>query len=576
MKPTRLVVLASLLAACPAVGQSQLPPQETPTQVRKIVVHDQGDQWPVAMALDIHGAVSSLGNPWLGSECSPILGLSGVLDMARLDALQPGQTESVVAVGAAGMATIRWGATPEAFVVTPISDPALAGAPIVRAIPVTTQHLIAAVTANRTSVRTYRSNGQLSGTATNLTPTPIRDLELFCNAAGALRLLLRNDTGIRCHTTAGALSWQVSGSGGALVRLPRTSSARVAWLHQSAGAWRVAVLGDNGVLGNYPLGHVLAPTFAVQAAFAADADRDGDTDLVVKTSAGVVVLRAQSEGNFTAATAMWHQGLQPSATSIPDLVATHAGQRLRMVDAFGNKSVSWERVDVQAAQQQFDADDLMNLEVTGGSGGTGGAEGSHTRLTCTLRTKPEALFGVYSQGSQVRMQVVTWIQENLDGGGEKLQAAESNMLFDLTLPPGWMTLDSLWTMPVPLQAQYVQSIGWEENRYYWLTVRLVQTANGSNTPLQASEPITLVTTMSAREQNAIWPYLNHYFHSPSLLPKVFEAPPMEGGEGGVAGGGVVGVIERADSPPPPPPSGIPTPRQATNAGPVTGVAVEGS
>jgi hypothetical protein len=568
MKPTRLVVLASLLAACPAVGQSQLPPQETPTQVRKIVVHDQGDQWPVAMALDIHGAVSSLGNPWLGSECSPILGLSGVLDMVRLDALQPGQTESVVAVGAAGMATIRWGATPEAFVVTPISDPALAGAPIVRAIPVTTQHQIAVVTASRTSVRTYRSNGQLLAAATNLTPTPIRDLELFCNAAGAPRLLLRNDTGIRCHTTAGALSWQVSGSGGALVRLPRTSSARVAWLHQSAGAWRVAVLGDNGVLGNYPLGQVLAPTFAVQAAFAADADRDGDTDLVVKTSAGVVVLRAQSEGNFTAATAMWHQGLQPSATSIPDVVATHAGQRLRMVDAFGNKTVSWERVDLAAAQQQFVGDDLMTLEVTYNHGGFGGASGEITNLQCTLRTTSEALLGVYSANTQVRMQVVTWVQENLDGEGAKLQAAESNLLFNLTLPSGWQFSDSLWPVNVPLQLPYVQESGWDRDRYYWVTVRLVQTAFGSNTPLQASEPITLVTSMSKRQRDQDWPYLNQYFPEPASLPYVLQVTSL--------GGGVVGVIERADSPPPPPPSGIPTPRQSTNAGTVTGVAVEGS
>jgi hypothetical protein len=528
------------------------------------------------MALDIHGAVSSLGNPWLGSECSPILGLSGVLDMVRLDALQPGQTESVVAVGAAGMATIRWGATPEAFVVTPISDPALAGAPIVRAIPVTTQHQIAVVTASRTSVRTYRSTGQLVGTATNLTPTPIRDLELFCNAAGAPRLLLRTDTGIRCHTTAGSLSWHMSGSGGALVRLPRTSSARVAWLHQSAGAWRVAVLGDNGVLGNYPLGHVLAPTYTLQAAFAADADRDGDTDLVVKTSAGVAVLSAQSEGNFTAATATWHASLQPNATSIPDVVATHAGRRLRLVDAFGNKSVSWERVDVQAAQQQFDSDDLMTLEVAGDRGGTGGVDGVNTRLTCTLRTKPEALAGVYAAGTHVRMQVVAWVQENLDAGGTKLQEAESNLLFNLTLPAPWMDLDTLWEMPVPLQAMYQQSSGWEERRYYWITVRLVQTEIGSNTPLQASEPITLVTTMSSRESYDGWSYLNQYFANPYHLPKVYEAPPIEGGEGGVAGGVVVGVIERADSPPPPPPSGIPTPRQSTNAGTVTGVAVEGS
>ncbi|MCA3010593.1 MAG: hypothetical protein INH34_19630 [Phycisphaerales bacterium] len=517
------------------------------------------------MALDIHGAVSSLGNPWLGSECSPILGLSGVLDMARLDALQPGQTESVVAVGAAGMATIRWGATPQAFVVTPISDPALAGAPIVRAIPVTTQHQIAVVTASRTSVRTYRSTGQLVGTGTNLTPTPIRDLEMFCNAAGAPRLLLRNDTGIRCHTTAGALSWQVSGSGGALVRLPRTSSARVAWLHQSAGAWRVAVLGDNGVLGNYPLGQVLAPTDALQAAFAADADRDGDTDLVVKTSAGVAVLRAQSEGNFTAATATWHASLQPSATSIPDVVATHAGRRLRLVDAFGNKTVSWERVDVQAAQQNFAADDLMTLEVTGDRGGFGGASGAITNLECTLRTTPEALAGVYSPATQVRMQVVTWVQEKLDGEGAKLQAAESNLLFNLTLPSGWQFSDSLWPVNVPLQLPYVQERGWEGDRYYWVTVRLVQTAIGSNTPLQASEPITLVTSMSERQRKQNWPYLNQYFPEPACLPYVLQLTSL--------GGGVVGVIERADSPPPPPPSGIPTPRQATNAGQITGDSV---
>jgi hypothetical protein len=94
----------------------------------------------------------------------------------------------------------------------------------------------------------------------------------------------------------------------------------------------------------------------------------------------------------------------------------------------------------------------------------------------------------------------------------------------------------------------------------------VQTAFGSNTPLQASEPITLVTSMSERQRSRNWPYLNQYFPEPASLPYVLQVTSL--------GGGVVGVIERADSPPPPPPSGIPTPRQATDAGTVTGVPAD--
>jgi hypothetical protein len=115
--------------------------------------------------------------------------------------------------------------------------------------------------------------------------------------------------------------------------------------------------------------------------------------------------------------------------------------------------------------------------------------------------------------------------------------------------------------------RYINSMGWlGTRRHYWMTVRLVKTAVGSQTPLLASEPITLATTMSADEQEEGWPYLRSYLRPSNDLPRVTH-------DWEQLGGVVVGVIERADSPPPPPPSGIPTPRQATDAGQVTGAGV---
>lgn len=568
MTPTRLALLSSLLAAPMVRGQVQLEPQPAPPAIRKIVVHDQGGSWPTAVARHDDGSLTALGNPWLGSSSCPILGVTGVQDLARLDALHPGDSESLAAVGTHGLTTMRWDATSRAFVVTPFVDAALAGAPIVRTAAFAPFHLISVVTADRTTVRSYRGTGPHLSTV--LSTTPIRDLELFKSTSGSARLVVRTDTDLTCCGLNGATLWQVAGTGGLLVRLPRTTTARVAWLHQSANAWRVAMLGDEGLVATYPLDHAFAPTTTLVAAFAADADRDGDCDLVVKSSAGVCVLAAPADGDFGLSAVTWHTQIAPSATSVPDLIPTHAGQRLRYVDEFGSAGVDWERVELSPQSLMNASEDSLSLEVVDHVGGTVVSSTPGTRIAFGLRTTPSALAPLLAPNTQLRLQIVAWAQDDLTGPGTKMDLSESNLLLTLSDPPQTPQTDWLWPAYVDLQPDCTAN-GWELERYYWLTVRLCQTPVGSEAPTLVSEPITLVASMSKVQGLAGWPFLTtYYFPGVTQLPIVTNPPPP----GTFFGGGVVGVIQRADSPPPPPPSGIPTPRANTAQATITGQPAE--
>jgi hypothetical protein len=565
-----------LLFAAATQGQIQIDPQPAPPGISKVVVHDQGGLWPTALARHSDGSVTAFGNPWLGGQSSAVAGLSGVLDLARLDAMVVGDTESVVAVGSSGLTTVRWDAILRGFALTPFVDPALAGAPIVRAAAFPTHHLLSVVTADRLSVRCYRGTG--THLSTIASPTVIRDLELFKNAGGAARLVVRTDAVINCHGLNGTLFWTATGSGGALVRWPQSATVRAAWLHQPGpgGNWQLAMLGDTGVLSTASLAHALAPTDSVKAAFAADADRDGDIDLVVKSSSGVSVLAVPASGDFgsSVVTALTH--LAPSAASTPDLVATHAGQRLRYVDEFGGSGVGWERVDLPSIPLQGGPEESISLEVLDppiGSlvGGEVDRDLPGTHINFALQTTAEGLLPFVAPNSLTRLQIVAWIQDDTTGRGSLVDQSESNLLLTLQNAPQTPQDDWRWPVYVDLLPTCTDS-GWSDvqtqNRHYWLTVRLCRTPIGSTVPTAVSEPITLVTSLAEQQAFSDWAYLReYYFNFEDELPQVNN--PMQG----MNGGGVVGVIQRADLPPPPPPSGIPTPRANTAQGQVTGTQV---
>ena len=564
-----------LLFAAATQGQIQIDPQPAPPGIRKLVVHDQGGLWPTALARHSDGSVTAFGNPWLGGQSSAVAGLSGVLDLARLDAMVVGDTESVVAVGSSGLTTVRWDTISRGFALTPFVDPALAGAPIVRAAAFPTHHLLSVVTADRLSVRSYRGTGTYLSTIAS--PTVIRDLELFKNAGGAARLVVRTDAGINCHGLNGTSFWTATGSGGALVRWPQSATVRVAWLHQPGpgGNWQLAMLGDTGVLSTASLAHALAPTDSVKAAFAADADRDGDIDLVVKSSSGVSVLAVPASGDFGSSVVTEMTHLAPSSTSTPDLVATHAGQRLRYVDEFGGSGVGWERVDLSSSALQGGPEESIALEVISQPPGAmiGGAVDRSlpgTHIDFVLSTTAEGLLPFVAPNSVTRLQIVAWVQDSVDGRGALADQSESNLLITLQNAPQTPQDDWLWPVYVDLLTTCTDD-GWTvpsaPDRHYWLTVRLCRTPVGSTAPTAVSEPITLVTSMSMTQAYATpsWPYLEEWY-----FPGVDQLPAVLNPQQGANGGGVVGVIQRADLPPPPPPSGIPTPRANTAQGSVSG------
>ena len=103
-------LLGSLLVTALANAQTILAPRPVPLPARKIVTHDIGDFWPGTFVLHTNGTVTALGNAWLGGGVHS-LPLTGIADMARLDALTPGASESVAMVGTSGLSMVRCNAT---------------------------------------------------------------------------------------------------------------------------------------------------------------------------------------------------------------------------------------------------------------------------------------------------------------------------------------------------------------------------------------------------------------------------------------------------------------------------------
>lgn len=536
--------------------------------VRKLVVHDHGDLWPGGLARHADGSVLALGNPWLGGGLHDVA--SDINDMARLDAFTPGDAEGVAMVGSGGLTLVRWNQIARDFTVTPLDGGALAqNAQMVRAAPFAPHHVIALVTADGSGVRCYRATGTF--VAAPPVTGPVLDLDVIRNAAGAARLLIRNAAGITCIDPAGIVQYTVTGSGGVFVRWPQSSSTiRAAWIHHvpSDPDWQLSLLADNGQFGDMiDLGFAFASNEQIVAAFAAKADADDDVDLVVKTSSGVSVIDNQGAGDFTALAEVTVAPLV-APLCVPDLLTTHAGHRLRLVDDTGDGAVSWNRVDVEV--DGTGVPDAVNLETFWEGAVEVGASvasslGEDTVVDFTVRTTSEGIAPfIGAANTWTQMQVVAWRQAQSNPEGRLDNLSESNVMFHLL---GELTGDRLWDLDAQLAPDLWQAPlpslpyeGWNESSLYWLTIRVANTPADGTKPNSASEPVTLVTSMSVEDFLGGWDYIQSLFPG-VVLPRFSNYPAI--------GGGVVGVIQRSDDPPPPP-SGIPSPTAYTALKAVSG------
>jgi hypothetical protein len=256
-------------------------------------------------------------------------------------------------------------------------------------------------------------------------------------------------------------------------------------------------------------------------------------------------------------------------------VSTHAGRRLRVVDELGEGGVGWGRVFMGLGAS---GDDFA-LEVTssgpGPIGGLARPNPSGTQIEFQLRIWPDALAPFVAPDARTHIQVVPWRQSEPDQGYGIEELSEDNLLFHMTSTPSSAPVveETLWPLYVDLLPDLQNGepplgavSGWGEDTLYWLTVRVCKTPLDSLTLLDASEPITIVTSMSFAqllEYGPSWGYIAQ-FAPPGPLPALLLANNV--------GGGVVGVIERVVVPPPPPPNGIPSPRAGVTQAQTTNVA----
>ncbi len=537
--------LLSSLALAQALVTTGMPPN-----VRKIVTHDHGEFWPGALARHGDGTVTAVGNPWLGGGPRAVP-LSGVLDMDRLEAFAPGDAESVAVVGSAGLHFVRWDQVARGYELT-LVDAGAANAKIVRTAPFAPHHTVVTVAADGMSLRVYRTMNLIG---TPAVAGPVHDLEVFRNAAGAARFLLRTDAGVSCTGPGGNQLWSVPGAGGCFVRWPANETVRVGWIHVTEeGTWALWLLGDDGPIGAptppppVDLTFAIGNTEQVIAAFAARADKDADdeVDLVLKTTNGVSLLDNESQNDFPQFTEV-AVNLAVSTACVPDLLVTHAGKRLRLVDENTGAGLGWNRVDLPLT---IAPDDGLSLELDGG--GAGGrveaSPSSHTEIRFRVRATQEALEPFLGQATF--FQVVAWRQE--EPGLRADDLSENNLLFQVTgtVPAG----DTVWPLRTVLEQPHsptgAPNLYWDGSPLYWLTVRLCRSESGG-APLTVSEPVTFVTSLSQAPEVA--GYLAGF--TDWLAPLDWAVMPL--------GGIVIGVIQKSNLPPPPPTQGMPTPREST-------------
>ena len=581
MRP--ILTLWCLLGSLPtslAIAQATVFTVDVPQYPRKVVVHDHGNLWHGALVIrdDAQKSVSELGNPWLGGGSLPVT--TGVNDMARLDALTPGAVERVALVGDGfNLQFAHWDVVERDIELMPVNEAETAGAQMVRAAPFAPQHLIVTVknqtNPTSTTMRLYRyhPNGTFALVASPAVAGPVLDVEIVRTATNAARILYRTAAGVTCIEPGGNVVWSVTGTDGVFARWPLGAPIVWAvWVQHiaSSGNWQLTLLRDTGVMNSFDLGPAI--TGDVQAAFAADADHDGDVDLVVRSDAGIAVVDNQGaptnpEDEFVARDVVAVPDSDPGRDCVPDLLITHAGRRLRVLDTDGADKVLWRRVDLPF--DQVDDPDGMDLRRHTFNntefGGSVVSPTDQTHINFELDTASGFLVPFVASGTWTNIQVVAFRQE-VSTGGSPLEVSETNDVFHLVeFDP---LLSHWWPLHMTLAPDCAAPLGelpvWDggdADLVYWVAIRIVNTPeNGSVVANSASEPIVLATTLSHLPGN--WDYINNNFcHVPNLTQ--VEDRTTQGD-----GGGVVGVIERTTEPPPPPPSGIPTPKTAQPQGQV--------
>lgn len=530
----------------------------------KVVVHDLGDEWPATLSVHADGSVWTQGNPWLGGGTRQLI-TNGVTDLARLDTLLPGAAEAVAVVGTNGLSMLRWNHAADDYDAHPWPHAQLAGARAVRTTPFGNQHLVAVLGADQSTVYCFRYHGSGDGSlVTSFTmPQPVTDFAAFQHQNGTARLLLVTASGLTCTLISGAPQWILPGVGGAVLRCARGGATKALWLHRDAEAgWRLAHIGDSSVLGVDALDAQFAAGENLVAAFAQDCDGDGYYDLVAKTSAGISTLLQPANGDFSVAPEVSIESLQGSVC-IPDVIAMHGGQRVRVVDEDAAGGVRWSQL--MLALQAADGIDLqggglVNSDVTADS-----------ELHLTLTISADWLNRFWNDQSDTHLQVVSWRQEQptLDGRLESL--AESNVVHELIGITQPVDHDTSCPLILTLEPPFASGLGWTTDTHYWLTVRLVRTKDGEKEPQDVSDPVTFLTTLSHAQATAEepWPFVVAFCEPGTTggsLPGITQS--ALGSTSTYFGGAVVGVITRTIvPPPPPPPPGLPSPGAAVIGAP---------
>ncbi|MBX3463753.1 MAG: hypothetical protein KF830_11310 [Planctomycetes bacterium] len=554
--PPRIRLLLSCLWLA-AVGGAQATPDSA---ARKIVVHDTGGHWPGAISVHADGSLWAIGNPWLGGGMRA-LAIGGANDLARVDGLTPGSNETVAVVGAQGVVMLRWNPATLAFDQNAWPHVQLQGARAVRTVPFGNQHLVAVLGASGRTVHCYRYHEGGSGllVAQSTATEEVLDFAAFRHGNGTARLLRATASGLACLPAGGAVQWTLAGQHGHVLRCDHPI-VKAAWLYRDAntGEWRLAQIGDAGVLDDESLAAHLGGSEQVLAAFLLDCDADGDLDLVAKTSLGVRVLLQPELPGLAQTTEVSFEPLT-GTVCVPDLALMHAGTRVRVVDDLGVGDVRWSNL-AMGIQPWDDGIDLH------GGGQIDTLPTDDSRIHFVVSIAPEWLVRFSHPERRTYLQVITWRQAQPSIDGRLDATSESNMVHEMIDIPASVSTSTLWPLDVTLAPPWYP-IGWSTDEHYWLTIRLVATEVGGSELDVVSDPVTLVTSLSIAQRDAEepWAFVLEYSEpgtQASELPAVVAPPPAAPDM--QLGGYVIGVIGRIRAlPPPPPPGGIPAPSEGS-------------
>jgi len=542
------LLLASLLAfASPLLPQGDLSP------TTKVVAFDMGDMWPIFLSLRDDGSAMLHGNPWLGG-ITTVLSAGGVADIARLSGMRAGEAERVAMVGADGLSLLECSQMTGAVQITAVPDPELLGATGVRAVRSGVHHLLSVRGADGRTMRSYRSTGPLLGAYTET--QAVTDYLPFLHDNGSGRLLVVTAAGLTCRLLGGAFKWSLPGVHGGLAAWPGPGPIKAAWVFKdpSAATWHMATLGDIGPIAVDDVSECFGLGEQFLAGFAVDADDDGDNDWLMKTSAGVSILWNNGTDRFVAAGEQVAEG-HFSSNCVPDVVRTHGGNTLRLVDEQASSVVTWSTLSFSSELQS-----IPGILLNGGGVLATPPPSPNTVVDFEVAIAPQWLQAFSRPNATTNLQVIAWRQSRTDEA--RLDVAESNVLFELIAPPSTQAT-TFWPLSVDLAPSVVNVAtggGWQHpddhDTHYWLTIRLVTTDSNSNLLLAVSEPVTIGLTCAPDPQNRQYDVLRA---AAGLNQLESISTPFDPGTSN--GGGVVGVIVHINIPPPPP-SAMPAPRAA--------------